>query len=298
MKMPGRYGAESEYDYGFNGMRKDDEVHSQDGSSYDFGARMYDARIGRFLSIDPMFGKYPSLSHYSFVANNPIMFIDIEGKYIGDPNDQATKDAKAKLTNTEAGQILWKALENSKREVFFHTASSTGTSDEQNLYKALNTGEGTILGNTAGKATFDKMLKGEVPGAEEIKKDFTFNSSTGDYDVTSNEQHIIINEAKLGKGYSVPQVMEGISPEEYVEDVRTFVLAEEATHALQEKADFTIKVIDDNNPTKYKEVDYLDKNGKPTEFVKPYGERKSEIDAHKNAKQVTGKDPLNLVKDE
>jgi len=63
------------YRYGFNGMEGDDEIKGQ-GNSYDFGARMYDARIGRWLSLDPLASKYPFLSDYNFVANSPLQFID------------------------------------------------------------------------------------------------------------------------------------------------------------------------------------------------------------------------------
>ena len=70
------------YRYGFNGMEKDDEVKGN-GNSLDFGARIYDARIGRWLSLDPMAKEYPSLSDYSYTANNPILFIDVGGKWLG-----------------------------------------------------------------------------------------------------------------------------------------------------------------------------------------------------------------------
>ncbi len=86
MLMPGRNGGQN-YRYSFNGMEKDDEVKGS-GNSYDFGARMLDARLGRWLSIDPLFYKYPFLSPYVFVANKPIVFVDPNGKEIAikDPN--------------------------------------------------------------------------------------------------------------------------------------------------------------------------------------------------------------------
>lgn len=78
--MPNRYASSAEYRYGFNGKEKDDEVKGITGSSYDFGARIYDPRIGRFLSMDPLASKYPAISPYVFVANNPIFFIDPDGR--------------------------------------------------------------------------------------------------------------------------------------------------------------------------------------------------------------------------
>jgi RHS repeat-associated protein len=67
------------YRRGFNGMEKDDEVKSS-GNSYDFGARMYDSRVGRMLSIDPHISAYPNFSSYVFAINNPIIAIDPDGK--------------------------------------------------------------------------------------------------------------------------------------------------------------------------------------------------------------------------
>lgn len=73
--------AYSNYRYGFNGMEKDDEVKGT-GNSYDFGARMYDSRLGRWLSMDPLTVQYSSLSSYNFVANNPLIYTDPNGEVI------------------------------------------------------------------------------------------------------------------------------------------------------------------------------------------------------------------------
>ena len=67
------------YTYGFNGQERVNELNS---STYNFGARMYDARVGRFFSTDLLKAKYPSLSSYSFCASNPIMLMDIDGNEI------------------------------------------------------------------------------------------------------------------------------------------------------------------------------------------------------------------------
>lgn len=80
--MPGRsYQSSTPYKYGMNGMEKDDEIVGS-GNSYDFGARQYDPRLGRWLSIDPKFAKYPEMSPYTGMGNNPIAFIDGDGRDI------------------------------------------------------------------------------------------------------------------------------------------------------------------------------------------------------------------------
>lgn len=49
--------------------------------AYDFGARMYDARLGIFTSVDPQSARMPGWSPYAAFANNPIIFTDPDGEY-------------------------------------------------------------------------------------------------------------------------------------------------------------------------------------------------------------------------
>ncbi len=77
--MPGKqYGAGTGYRYGFNGNEMDNEVSGQ-GNQYDYGFRIYNPRIGRFLSVDPLTKNYPSWSPYPFAMNRPIDGIDLDG---------------------------------------------------------------------------------------------------------------------------------------------------------------------------------------------------------------------------
>lgn len=59
-------------------LEHDDEI-SGSGNSIDFGNRMYDPRLGRMRSLDAFASKYPSVSPYAFVYNNPISNIEIAG---------------------------------------------------------------------------------------------------------------------------------------------------------------------------------------------------------------------------
>lgn len=67
------------YRYGFNGQEKDDELYGAEGTSYAFEYRMHDARVGRFLSIDPLAREFAYYSPYIFAGSSPIAFIDLDG---------------------------------------------------------------------------------------------------------------------------------------------------------------------------------------------------------------------------
>jgi RHS repeat-associated protein len=61
-------------------MEKDDEV-SGEGNSYDFGARMYNPRVGRWMKRDPRESIAPSFSPYTYVLNSPLAFTDPSGEW-------------------------------------------------------------------------------------------------------------------------------------------------------------------------------------------------------------------------
>lgn len=66
------------YCFGFNGQMKDDEVYGE-GNAYSFTYRVYDPRIGRFLSVDPLTKYYPYYTPYQFAGNKPIHSVDVDG---------------------------------------------------------------------------------------------------------------------------------------------------------------------------------------------------------------------------
>jgi RHS repeat-associated protein len=79
MQMPGRK-LSGGYRFGFNGKENDNEVKGE-GNEINFGGRVYDSRLGKFLSIDPMARSYPGESNYIFAGNSPLQFTDYNGYF-------------------------------------------------------------------------------------------------------------------------------------------------------------------------------------------------------------------------
>ncbi len=82
MVMPGRswtVASAEGYRFGFNGKEGDGEIKGED-NSLDFGARIYDPRLGKWISCDEELANYPDLSPYIFANNNPVYYIDPDGK--------------------------------------------------------------------------------------------------------------------------------------------------------------------------------------------------------------------------
>ena len=61
--------------YTFSAKEKDSET----GFSY-FGSRYYNSDLSIWLSVDPMADKYPSISPYTYCANNPVKLVDPNGE--------------------------------------------------------------------------------------------------------------------------------------------------------------------------------------------------------------------------
>lgn len=108
------------YKFGFNGKENDFEVKGW-GNQYDYGERIYDPRIGRFLSIDPLKDFYPYYTPYQFAGNSPIANIDLDGaepkpQITGKEQEgqkevttQETQNAKGDYTGTLTKTWYWHA---------------------------------------------------------------------------------------------------------------------------------------------------------------------------------------------
>jgi len=91
------------YKYGFNGKENDNEVKGS-GDQQDYGFRIYDSRLGRFLSIDPITKIYPFLTPYQFSSNNPIANIDLDGLE-GAGNTGAPTTTSVPISDIPSGRV-------------------------------------------------------------------------------------------------------------------------------------------------------------------------------------------------
>jgi RHS repeat-associated protein len=83
--MPGRSFNSNGYRYGFNGKENDPETVGTGEGTQDYGLRIYNPALGRFLSTDPLTKDYPWYSPYQFAGNKPIKHIDLDGAEELDP---------------------------------------------------------------------------------------------------------------------------------------------------------------------------------------------------------------------
>ena len=78
LAMDGRTVQDSAYRYGFQGQEMDDEIKAT-GHLFNYTFRMYDPRLGRFLSLDPLSNSFPWNAPYAFSENRVIDAIELEG---------------------------------------------------------------------------------------------------------------------------------------------------------------------------------------------------------------------------
>ena len=151
-----------DYRYGFDGKEKDDEIKGV-GDQIDYGMRVYDPRVGRFMSVDPMEVSYPWYSPYHFAGDNPIEYLDLDGL--------EELDHRYKLVGTTARKgVLSQKSVDILNQVMNHmnvtkmTITSTGRTplDQATImYENLSNGKSSTYG-AGGKsviAVYNKMVK-------------------------------------------------------------------------------------------------------------------------------------------
>lgn len=103
----GIFASTSVQPYKYNGK----ELDRKNGLDwYDYGARMYDAGIGRFVTQDRFSENYYALSPYQYGANNPVNNIDVNGDSIWYTLNKnvITMHVTAKIFNNSSDNINMK----------------------------------------------------------------------------------------------------------------------------------------------------------------------------------------------
>ena len=188
--MPGRgLNSSLNYRYGFNGKENDNEVKGN-GNQQDYGLRIYDPRLGRFLSVDPLAGSFAWNSPYCFAENSPIWGIDLDGGEFKTTVDQFKKAAQElkketykqieQKANAAASTALIKTAKTIYPDVDKANEATKQTQFKSNpdnsvailLYEfATGTGKDNRTFNYGGKESFaNSFIEGRV--LSEVSSDF------------------------------------------------------------------------------------------------------------------------------
>ncbi|MEJ0105486.1 MAG: RHS repeat-associated core domain-containing protein [Bacteroidota bacterium] len=133
------------YRYGFNGKEQDKETVST--TTCDYGLRIYNPALGRFLSVDPIASSFPWYTSYQFAGNSPLANIDLNGEEprlatIINPKTQSvlqvlTIDIKVKGVENFSNRSMYLDVTTWANKIMDH-AFKAGQSKDENIVVTLN----------------------------------------------------------------------------------------------------------------------------------------------------------------
>jgi RHS repeat-associated protein len=181
--------------YLFNAKPLDEE-----SGLYDYGARSYDPNSGTFISRDPLFEKYPTLSPYAYCANNPVKYVDPTGMdielnfYEGKNKENSAEELKQTINQGLGGQ--------------FEAYYTKGKSGAVSLQLRATGGGGDLSKMSSESQAFYKELSGMIDNKTTTVIDVMYGSSnvnTGNYKNNAIDIADINQFDNMGKGAATKQ---------------------------------------------------------------------------------------------
>jgi RHS repeat-associated protein len=145
------------YRYGFNGKEDDSEGMGGGSSTYDYGFRIYNAQLGKFLSVDPLTASYPWYTPYQFAGNKPIIAVDLDGleELIVTNFYNATGQLyRTEIQVTNGGEIF----RNTKQTVHYNRINIDGSGNATVTYMGSTNGTRALNNATAGSTALPASL--------------------------------------------------------------------------------------------------------------------------------------------
>ncbi|MFC0345684.1 RHS repeat-associated core domain-containing protein, partial [Epilithonimonas hispanica] len=168
----------------------------QETGMYDFGARIYSPDAPHWWQIDELAEKHPEMSPYAYTANNPIMYVDPDGRewVITQSYDKKTNTTNYQITFT--GAVL---NSSSNKKIDMAGFAKSVQSQTESLFNDLETNPNvTVSANINIRVIDDKEDLKSTDTLIEIK-----DSNSKDFDVYKDGKTDVVGRAMNGKEISV-----------------------------------------------------------------------------------------------